>query len=63
MGLLCVQECADDRPTMSTVVSMLSNEGCSLPEPNKPVLSTRIAPEILYSTSNYELTVTGLEGR
>ncbi|KAF3337076.1 Receptor-like serine/threonine-protein kinase SD1-8 [Carex littledalei] len=61
VGLLCVQECADDRPTMSTVVSMLSNEGCSLPEPKKPVLSTKITPEGLYSAN--ELTVTGLEGR
>ncbi|XP_078166610.1 receptor-like serine/threonine-protein kinase SD1-8 isoform X2 [Carex rostrata] len=61
VGLLCVQECADDRPTMSTVVSMLSNEGCSLPEPKKPVLSTKFIPEGLYSAN--ELTVTGLEGR
>ncbi|KAJ4810221.1 G-type lectin S-receptor-like Serine/Threonine-kinase [Rhynchospora pubera] len=61
VGLLCVQECADDRPTMSTVLSMLSNEGMSLPEPKKPVLSTKITPES--SSSPIELTLTCIEGR
>ncbi|GLT46111.1 hypothetical protein SLA2020_198930 [Shorea laevis] len=36
IGLLCVQDHAMDRPTMSDVVSMLSNETISLPEPNQP---------------------------
>ncbi|KAK9714807.1 hypothetical protein RND81_06G121800 [Saponaria officinalis] len=35
VGLLCVQECADDRPTMSTVVFMLSTN-MELPTPNQP---------------------------
>lgn len=35
IGLLCVQERADDRPTMSTVVFMLSNK-IELPLPNQP---------------------------
>ncbi|KAJ3708454.1 hypothetical protein LUZ61_012159 [Rhynchospora tenuis] len=61
VGLLCVQECADDRPTMSIVLSMLSNECMSLPEPKKPVLSTKVTPES--SSSPIELTVTGIEGR
>ncbi|KAJ4748414.1 G-type lectin S-receptor-like Serine/Threonine-kinase [Rhynchospora pubera] len=61
VGLLCVQECADDRPTMSTVVSMLSNEGMTLPEPKKPVLSTKITSESF--SSPIELTLTGIEGR
>ncbi|XP_060669822.1 cysteine-rich receptor-like protein kinase 10 [Ziziphus jujuba] len=34
VGLLCVQESAEDRPTMSDVVSMFSNERTSLPRPN-----------------------------
>ncbi|XP_021726292.1 G-type lectin S-receptor-like serine/threonine-protein kinase At1g11410 [Chenopodium quinoa] len=34
-GLLCVQECADDRPTMSAVVFMLNNK-VELPSPNQP---------------------------
>ncbi|GLT46118.1 hypothetical protein SLA2020_198980 [Shorea laevis] len=36
ISLLCVQDHAVDRPTMSDVVSMLSNETLSLPEPNQP---------------------------
>ncbi|GLT46103.1 hypothetical protein SLA2020_198860 [Shorea laevis] len=36
IGLLCVQDHAVDRPTMSDVVSMLSNETISLPEPKQP---------------------------
>lgn len=36
VGLLCVQEHATDRPTMSEVVSMLTNENMHLPEPKQP---------------------------
>lgn len=36
VGLLCVQDHAIDRPTMSEVVSMLTNENMHLPEPKKP---------------------------
>ncbi|XP_024200105.2 G-type lectin S-receptor-like serine/threonine-protein kinase At1g11330 [Rosa chinensis] len=36
VGLLCVEEKAVDRPTMSDVISMLTNEGMSLPAPTKP---------------------------
>lgn len=40
VGLLCVQDCAEDRPTMSEVVSMLSNEGASnFPKPKQPMYS------------------------
>ncbi|KAH7515432.1 hypothetical protein FEM48_Zijuj10G0025700 [Ziziphus jujuba var. spinosa] len=35
IGLLCVQEGAIDRPTMSTVIFMLANE-TNLPPPNTP---------------------------
>ncbi|MED6115015.1 hypothetical protein PIB30_086135, partial [Stylosanthes scabra] len=35
VGLLCVQQNPDDRPSMSTVVLMLSSE-CALPEPKMP---------------------------
>ncbi|KAL7249468.1 hypothetical protein ACSBR1_011628 [Camellia fascicularis] len=40
IGLLCVQESAADRPTMSSVVSMLSNELVLLPSPKQPAFST-----------------------
>ena len=36
IGLLCVQEHAADRPTMSAVVFMLGNSATDLPSPNKP---------------------------
>ncbi|XP_060675912.1 G-type lectin S-receptor-like serine/threonine-protein kinase At4g03230 [Ziziphus jujuba] len=39
VGLLCVQESAD-RPTMSDVVSMFSNERMSLPKPKQPACYT-----------------------
>ena len=34
VGLLCVQHCADDRPSMSSVVLMLSSE-VALPQPRE----------------------------
>ncbi|KAL4559526.1 hypothetical protein LXL04_031667 [Taraxacum kok-saghyz] len=36
VGLLCVQDHAVDRPTMSEVISMLTNEHMHLPEPKRP---------------------------
>uniref|UniRef100_F6H291 non-specific serine/threonine protein kinase n=1 Tax=Vitis vinifera TaxID=29760 RepID=F6H291_VITVI len=39
IGLLCVQESADDRLTMSDVVSMLGNESVRLPSPKQPAFS------------------------
>nr|XP_008383133.1 cysteine-rich receptor-like protein kinase 10 [Malus domestica] len=36
VGLLCVEEKAADRPTMSELISMLTNESVQLPEPKKP---------------------------
>ena len=39
VGLLCVQESADDRPSMSDIVSMLGNESVCLPSPKQPAFS------------------------
>lgn len=39
IALLCVQERAEDRPTMSEVVSMLTNEIAPLIPPNQPAFS------------------------
>ncbi|KAK1305044.1 Receptor-like serine/threonine-protein kinase SD1-8 [Acorus calamus] len=36
VGLLCVQERAEDRPTMPCVVTMLSSETVMLPQPRQP---------------------------
>ncbi|KAJ9136266.1 hypothetical protein P3X46_033358 [Hevea brasiliensis] len=39
VGLLCVQDNAADRPTMSAIVSMLSGEKSTLPEPKQPTFT------------------------
>ncbi|XWS10737.1 hypothetical protein CRYUN_Cryun38cG0023500 [Craigia yunnanensis] len=39
VGLLCVQEFAKDRPTMSTVVSMVNSEIVDLPIPKQPAFT------------------------
>ena len=36
IGLLCVQEAAADRPTMSQIVMMLSNHSMTTPPPSRP---------------------------
>ncbi|CAL5062403.1 unnamed protein product [Urochloa decumbens] len=36
VALLCVQESAEDRPSMDLVVSMLNSENVSLPKPKQP---------------------------
>ncbi|KAL8046477.1 hypothetical protein ABFX02_08G179800 [Erythranthe guttata] len=69
VGLLCVQELPEDRPNMSTVVSMLSNEGV-LPEAKHPGFFTgRETSKIETSASSNtassvnKMTVTLLDGR
>jgi hypothetical protein len=39
IGLLCVEDSAIDRPTMSDVIAMLTNDNLSLPSPKKPAFS------------------------
>ena len=39
VGLLCVEDSAIDRPAMSDVLAMLTNDNLSLPSPKKPVFS------------------------
>jgi hypothetical protein len=52
VGLLCVQQRPDDRPSMSTVVVMLSSE-ISLPQPKQPGFYTeRNFPEPETSSSS-----------
>jgi hypothetical protein len=36
IGLICVQEDPNDRPTMSTVVTMLDSETATMPTPKRP---------------------------
>ncbi|KVI04195.1 Apple-like protein [Cynara cardunculus var. scolymus] len=41
VGLLCVQEDPDDRPSMSNVVTMLTSDIATLPEPKQPAFLVR----------------------
>lgn len=53
VGLLCVQQHPDDRPTMSSVVQMLSNDAVLLPEPKHPgFYIQREMPEANWSTGS-----------
>ncbi|KAF6171482.1 hypothetical protein GIB67_018006 [Kingdonia uniflora] len=46
VGLLCVQDFSDDRPTMSSVISMLTSETATFPTPKEPVFSqTKISSD------------------
>ncbi|GMP75041.1 hypothetical protein CsSME_00032261 [Camellia sinensis var. sinensis] len=70
VGLLCVQQRTEDRPTMSSVVFMLSNESAELNQPKEPGFSVeRFSVKIeslsggqTSSTSN-DITITTLAGR
>ncbi|XP_057810908.1 G-type lectin S-receptor-like serine/threonine-protein kinase At4g27290 isoform X2 [Salvia miltiorrhiza] len=70
VGLLCVQQSPDDRPTMSSVVLMLGNEG-ELPQPKKPGffterdvtdIETSISSSNAHLSTN-EMSITLLEAR
>ena len=66
VGLLCVQCSPDDRPSMSSVVQMLSSEG-ALPQPKEPGFFTgREAKPFSDNQGPFSgsgLTITMLDGR
>lgn len=65
VGLLCVQQCPEDRPTMSSVVLMLDCENPLLPQPRKPGYYTDRC--LLSNMESYfsgnDLSITTLMGR
>ncbi|KAF8409412.1 hypothetical protein HHK36_005488 [Tetracentron sinense] len=70
VGLLCVQERAEDRPTISSVILMLNSENAILPQPKNPGFCLVRSPiETESSSSKQEsctinqVTVTMLEAR
>ncbi|XWS18268.1 hypothetical protein CRYUN_Cryun32bG0029200 [Craigia yunnanensis] len=70
VGLLCVQEFAEDRPTVSTVISMLNSEIVDLPTPKQPAFTGRLISLGARSPQNNpnqcsinKVTVTIVEGR
>ncbi|KAL2253246.1 UNVERIFIED_CONTAM: G-type lectin S-receptor-like serine/threonine-protein kinase SD1-13 [Sesamum indicum] len=69
IGLLCVQESPQQRPTISTVLSMLSSEIVDLPEPEHPGFTEKwsrshVGPSSsTQSSSANKITITVMEGR
>ncbi|PON40094.1 Protein kinase-like domain containing protein, partial [Trema orientale] len=70
VGLLCVQQRVEDRPTMSSVLFMLGNENSTVPEPKEPGFSTEVSflgTDTSSSGKNphtaNSMTVTLLDGR
>ncbi|XP_071934955.1 G-type lectin S-receptor-like serine/threonine-protein kinase At4g27290 isoform X1 [Coffea arabica] len=68
VGLLCVQRCPEDRPTMSSVVLMLDSANMVLPHPKQP--AGFYGERSMYDTEDpvekrptSDVTVTVLEGR
>lgn len=45
LGLLCVQESVDKRPTMATIVLMLDSHSVTLPVPEHPTFVTKSRSE------------------
>ncbi|KAK9937441.1 hypothetical protein M0R45_014233 [Rubus argutus] len=57
VGLLCVEEDAEHRPTMSDTLSMLTNESLPLPTPTKPAFfPVRRVAEVDVSGSRSEMS-------
>ena len=71
MGLLCVQESAEIRPTMQEAVLMLVNKSSVLPAPEKPGFfnptnqaTAALSASEAYTPSTMNVnTVTDFEGR
>ncbi|PKU68643.1 Receptor-like serine/threonine-protein kinase SD1-6 [Dendrobium catenatum] len=70
VGLLCVQEESEDRPTMASVVLMLGSEAMTLPQPKRPGLYLKEGSEVAdLSTSDHvdytrnDITLTMIHGR
>ncbi|KAG6755869.1 hypothetical protein POTOM_039277 [Populus tomentosa] len=55
IGLLCVQEDASDRPTMSSVVLMLKSQNSFLPQPERPAFVGRFMDNLEATASNFSV--------
>ncbi|GJN34559.1 hypothetical protein PR202_gb23232 [Eleusine coracana subsp. coracana] len=68
IALLCVQEHADDRPLMSSVVFALENGSNELPEPSHPAYFAQRGNEVVQLRENIQnsmniISITAVEGR
>lgn len=61
IGLLCVQEDAADRPTMSSVVHMLAGDTVTLPSPTRPAFSVGRARAIVDRESSSNTSISANE--
>ncbi|OWM91352.1 hypothetical protein CDL15_Pgr000296 [Punica granatum] len=69
VGLLCVQKCPEDRPTMSSVLLMLDSETATLLQPKEPGFYLERIPDgtkIISNRREYsanEISITLVDGR
>lgn len=68
VGLLCVQEDPSERPTMSSIITMLDSESATVPTPQQPAFVLRRGSVVASSSSSKpetiaEITATLEEGR
>ncbi|XP_059279490.1 G-type lectin S-receptor-like serine/threonine-protein kinase At4g27290 isoform X3 [Lycium ferocissimum] len=64
VGLLCVQQCPEDRPNMSSVITMLGNgHGSLLPEAKEPGFFPEREVLDADTSSKNEVTITMLDPR
>ncbi|XP_073038907.1 G-type lectin S-receptor-like serine/threonine-protein kinase SD1-13 isoform X1 [Primulina eburnea] len=64
VGLLCVEETAKDRPNISTILSMLSNEIAELPHPRQPAFTlSQETDQTSTKCSSNDITLTMIQGR
>ncbi|KAJ6728740.1 CYSTEINE-RICH RECEPTOR-LIKE KINASE [Salix koriyanagi] len=66
IGLLCVQEDASDRPTMSSVVLMLKSHNSFLPQPERPAFVGRFMDNPEATANNFsvnEMTLSDVDPR
>ncbi|KAJ1376365.1 S-locus receptor kinase, C-terminal [Sesbania bispinosa] len=70
IGLLCVQDQANDRPTMLDIVSFLSNDTIQLPQPKQPAFFINVVieeSELPYSRQEHHslnsVTISNMSGR
>ena len=63
IALLCVQDNADDRPTMSDVVAMLSSDSMALTEPKHPAYFDTPETKQDGPSSLNDVTLSVLRGR
>ncbi|PHU12246.1 Cysteine-rich receptor-like protein kinase 4 [Capsicum chinense] len=62
VALLCVQELPTDRPTMSDIAGMLSNESLAIPEPKEPAFRSSWRHQKLKDFSINEMTFSVKKG-